>query len=337
MEILKNQGPAFQKTAVLFLLFLLQACAAHTIPKDDPLVIAGDPGQYSQPGESKENSIPVAAPGSIQPGYLYEISEINDRSMGGKFRVDFDGKLKLSYNVVIDTNGVQETELRGKIIDAYRPFLKSVDSIHVTLIQRKLWVDIRGLVQKPGRYLIDSSASLDEVLNAGGGITPNSQAEYLQIQKQDYVTALNLSEYYDTGNSKVPAFQGGEILFVHRKNDVSASILGSAHPVIQMLGEVKIPGEVQYIPNEDFLYYVTKAGGPTASADYHEVEVIRMINGKRVSATYNWEQSRQITKLYPKDIVVIHANQQTPFERFIMSAAGLGAVISAIAVMIIAL
>ncbi len=334
MNAPKKQAPVHHKLAVVFLC-LLSACAAHTIPKDDPLAMAGDPNQ--NPVEVSK-PIPVAPPGSIQPGYLYEISQINDKSMGGRFRVDFDGKLRLPYNVVIDTSVLPETELRGKVVDAYRPFLKSVESIHVSLIQRKLWLDVRGLVTKAGRYLVDSTASFDEVLSLAGGIKPESKAEYLRIQKNEEGTSVDLAEYYETGNSsKIPAWQGGEILFIHRKGDLSEDLINTAHPVVQMLGEVKIPGEVPYKSGEDFLYYVTKAGGPSSVANYSEVEVIRMINGKRVSATYNWEQSRQLTKLFPKDIVVIHATQQTPIERFILSAAGIAAVISAIAVMIIAL
>ena len=335
MEITKNQKNAFQKTGVFFLLLLAACSSPPPTLGEDPLAASALQNSVT---ESANKPLSPPASGAIQPGFLYEISEINDRGMGGKFRVDFDGKLRLSYNVVIDTEGLQESSLREKVIESFKPFLKSVNSIHVALTQRKIWLDLRGLVAKPGRYLADPEASLDEVLNMAGGIPANSQAEYLQIQKKDEAMAISLTDYYDTGNaSRIPKLQGGEVLFVQRKNDLSTAMLSASHPVIEMLGEVKAPGEIPFRGDEDFLYYLTKSGGPSAVADLSKIEVIRLINGKRVSATYNWEQSHQITRLFPRDIVVIHATQQTPLERALQSGAAIGAILSAIGILIIAL
>jgi protein involved in polysaccharide export with SLBB domain len=274
----------------------------------------------------------------VQPGYLYEISNINDNGLNGKYRVDFDGKLRLTYGVVIDTTNLDEADVRAKIIEAYRPFLKSADSIRVTVIQKKLWVDIRGLVNKAGRYLVEPDASLDEVLNSAGSIVQNSQAEYLKIQKKSGVVAVSLTEYYDTGNANgIPRWEGGEILFVQRKSEVSSSLITASHPVVQVLGEVKTPGEIAFRRDGDFLYYLTKAGGPSSVANLGKIEVIRWQDGKRKSTVYDWDQSRQLVQLESGDLIIVHATQQTPLERTIQSAAGVGAVLSAIGILIIAL
>ena len=274
----------------------------------------------------------------VRPGYLYETSSMNDPGLGGKYRVDPDGKLRLSYGVVIDTQGIKEEELPKKIIDSYQPFLRSAQSIRVNLIQKKLWIDIRGLVNKAGKYLIEPDASLDEVLNAAGSLVANSQAEYVKIQSTSNTTLISLTDYYNTGNlNNLPKWQGGEIIFVQRKSEVSSSLLENSHPVVQLLGEVKTPGEIPYRKEGDFIYYLTKAGGPSAVANLSKVEIIRIDNGKRLSETYDWDQSKQIVHIVPGDVIIVHATQQTPLERTIQSGAGIAAILSAFGILIIAL
>lgn len=322
------------------MLLLVSGCSTQNSnlnPDSDP-VTATTLQQQAQVAQNTETPFKALPPNAVQPGFLVEVSDINDKGINGKFRIDFDGKLKLSYNIEIETTGLTEAELRNKIINAYATFLKSVASIHVSLIQKKLWIDLRGLVVKPGRYLVEPESSLDEVLNAAGGIKQNAQAEYLQIQGREGTTAFSLTDYYDTGNgNRIPPFEGGMVLFAQRKSDLSPAMLRSTHPVIQMLGEVKTPGEVPFRSEEDFLYYVTKAGGPSSVADLSKIEVIRTIAGKRRSTFYNWEDSHQLAKLEPSDIVVIHSNQPTPFEKALQSGAAIGAVLSAIGILIIAL
>jgi hypothetical protein len=297
----------------------------------------GSPADFDRGGNKNASS-----PNSVQPGYEYEVSSPSDGGINGKFRVEFEGKLRLAYNVVIDTTGLSESELRAKVINAYRPYLKNADSTRVVLAQRKLWVDIRGLVVKPGRYLIGADASLDEILNQAGSLQVNGQAEYVQVQLPNQndvpVPPISLKEYYDTGNSSlIPKWQGGSVLFVQRKNEVTNTLTSTSHPAIQIYGEVRNPGELTYRDDADFLYYLTKAGGPSPVADLTKIDVIRWVSGHRQNTRYNWEESHQLTHLEPNDLVVIQSNQLTPFEKAMQAAGGLGGILSAIGILIIAL
>ena len=101
------------------------------------------------PNTSRSGSL---RPDAVQPGYLWEISSLADKGINGKFRVDFDGKLRLAYGIVIDSDGLNDTQMKDKIVESFRPFLKSTGEIHVALVQKKLWIDVRGLVSKPDDF-----------------------------------------------------------------------------------------------------------------------------------------------------------------------------------------
>ncbi len=295
----------------------------------------GSPEEFDQ---NKPNGDPSQDADRVRPGYLYEVSNLNDPGLNGKYRVDFDGKIKLPYGVVLDTTGLKEQDLKSKVIEAFKPFLKSAASTHLALNQKKLWVDIRGLVNKAGRYLIDPEASIDETLNQAGSLVQNSQAEYLKIQSPSGVTVFSLTDYYNNGNlNDLPHWQGGEILFVQRKSDISISLLNSSHPNVQVFGEVKTPGELPYRRDADLLYYIIKAGGPSTLAELSKIEIVRWENGKRMSQTYDWEQVKSVSHLEAGDLVMVHAIKQTKLERLIQSFSGIATVISGIAILIIAL
>jgi len=336
-----RNSPGF---ALFFLLgaLALSGCATSQSRSIDALAddSSGSPAEFDQTSKPGVNATrgSLLRPDAVQPGYLWEISSLADKGINGKFRVDFDGKLRLAYGIVIDSDGLNDTQMRDKIVESFRPFLKSTGEIHVALVQKKLWIDVRGLVSKPGRFLVDPSSSLDEVLTQAGGIVPQSQAEYVQIQQKSGPMAVSLSDYYDSGNSDlIPPWEGGDILFVQRKSEVSAALASASHPVIEMMGEVKTPGEIPFKGQADFLYYLTRSGGPSSVADLSKIEVIRWVNGKRKSQVYDWDQSHEITRLEPNDIVVVHSNQPTKFERGLQSATGIAAILSAIGILIIAL
>lgn len=327
---------------------LLSGCAGRTVRERNSALydgMGGSPAEFDQaqssgPSASIEarKAAPAAIrPDAVQPGYLWEISNPTDKGINGKYRVDFDGKLRLAYGIVVDTNNLSESELKAKVAEAFRPFLKAADRTRVYLGQRKIWVDVRGLVNKPGKFLVDPDESLDAVLAQAGGVTPNSQAEYVQIQQKGGAAAVSLADYYDTGNSTLlPVLQGGTIFFVQRKNEVSAALASASHPIVQVYGEVKTPGELAYRSNADFLYYLTRAGGPTSVADLGKIEVIRWVDGKRKSEVYNWNESHELASLQPQDLVILHSNQPTLVERTLQSAAGLAAILSAIGILVIA-
>ena len=278
-------------------------------------------------------------PLAVQPGFLVEMSQLEDKKLNGNFRIDFDGNLKLPYNVTIKTTNLKPDALSEKIVSSYRPYLKTVESLKISVQQKRIEVEIKGLVNKPGRVLVSNGASLDEILAAAGGLLQGSQAEFAQFQSSRAKPVLvDLNKYYDTGDASiVPVVHGGDSVFFQRRLAVNGAPVEGANAKIRIIGEVKAPGQFAVRRDSDFVQYLTDAGGPTTAADLTKIEIIRVINGQRKSAVYEWEEARRLVSLRDNDVILIHAIKQTPTERTLQNAGSLAAILSAIGVLIIAL
>ncbi len=65
--------------------------------------------------EDVEDKSQTEADPIVQPGFLFEIKNMEDRKLNGRFRVDFDGSLKLPYDVNIQTEDRRASEVKSKI------------------------------------------------------------------------------------------------------------------------------------------------------------------------------------------------------------------------------
>jgi protein involved in polysaccharide export with SLBB domain len=259
--------------------------------------------------------------------------------LNGSFRIGFDGFLILPYGVHVKAQGLSIEQLRSSVVEAYRAYLKSPETLHISLADKKIEVEVRGLVNKPGRHVLSPDAAIDEILAEAGGLLPNSQAEFARFQGSDGTSVLlNLTQYYDTGDvSMVPSVHGGDTIFFQRSAAMSGDMLEGSSPKIRIMGEVKTPGQFAYRASANMVDYMAMAGGPTAVADMDEIEVLHSDNGVITSQMYKWDQAKTIASLRENDTVLIHAVQQTWLERRLQSFTGIATILSAIGILIIAL
>ena len=119
--------------------------------------------------------------------------------------------------------------------------------------------------------------------------------------------------------------------------DESETPVASDNLVLQVLGEVKNPGEYRYRRNADFYYYLAKAGGPTNSAALNQIEVVRGTTGNRSSVNYDLNEARSVPVLAPSDVVIVHADKPSSTERTIAVVSGITAILNTIILTIILL
>jgi hypothetical protein len=106
----------------------------------------------------------------VAPGFLLTARSSDDAKLNGDFRVEFNGDLILPYNVTVNTNGMTLSQLERKLAELYRPYFKTSSGIKLSVRERRFWVDARGLVEKPGRYLVEQNTSLDQLIGMAGGL-----------------------------------------------------------------------------------------------------------------------------------------------------------------------
>jgi len=276
---------------------------------------------------------------------MFAISHIEDKSLKGRFRIGFDGVLSLPYKVNIRAVGLSFESLRQEVESAYRPFFKSGVNPKLELVDKKVLVEVRGLVGKPGKYLISSTTSIDELISLAGGVAQSAagmriiiggqsqglSARYIKVSRGRQTQYIDLSTYYNLGNVGTLRWFGGDLAFLQSEiegsNDDGS---GSVH----MLGEIRKPGDVAFRGGADFIHYLNKVEGPLPSSDLDKIVVIRGHNEDRKSYEFQLDEVADIPILQSDDTVIVYAVRPTPLQttlqlisNFVTAILGVAAVI----------
>jgi len=224
--------------------------------------------------------------------------------------------------------GLTSKQLEGEIERRYKAYYKSNNSVDVEIEERKYLVEVRGLVQKPGRYSVRLDTSLEELVSLAGGF-PGSGTEgkgggtvqkpgYLRILRPDFERGENanathwfdLDNYfynYDTDSDLL--WRGGETVYFQATADANANIRRKWNSIM-IMGEVNTPGEQPPLPGADLYTYVMKAGGPKTGADLDHVLVIHRSDDDR--STVNMKTQLGYSDLKAGDVIVLETRDTQP-------------------------
>ena len=350
-----------------FAFALISGCATTrekhpdaALPASQPEASASDPGTrevFDPVAPGSADPIPGAVfasadaperPNTLAPGFLIRLGHQEDRDINGTYRINFDGKIDLPYNVSFRAQGLTLEEFRQKVTESYKPFFKSGVRITVDLVEKTYFVEMRGLISKPGKYKVRADSSLDEVIALGGGLPAmnngyggnnvDNQPHFIKISRGETTRLVNLEEYYKSGSLKEKtSCHGGEVLFFQKESAVADLNSLDVGTQVQVLGELKRPGEFGHRPGADVYSYLADAGGPTRDTDFDKVQIYRGAPGKRVMMEFELEQPEKVPAVQPGDILVFHADKPTRFQKNVGTAANIATVLTAIALLIIAL
>lgn len=322
---------------------ILSACASRNPVSPDSDIqafVAMAPQASPEVSSSSVSADPSdQTVGRLAAGDLIGLSSLEDKKLNGAYRLDFDGGLSLPYEVHIPkAAGLTLNDLSAKIREAYKPFFAGGRvALQVTLKQHRVWLDVRGLVQKPGKVLVDSRAGIDEVLALAGGFVVGSHVDEVRITRGSEARTVALADFFGNGAS-VPDWRGGEQLFF-RPADGRNQFFDPAQSArsVQFLGEVRHPGLLVYRPGATFLDYLAQAEGPTALADLSHIEIVRGKAPAAKSIFVDFRDQNRIPMPAPGDVVILYADKPTGLERAMPIVTGLSALAGTVLLFIIAL
>jgi protein involved in polysaccharide export with SLBB domain len=280
----------------------------------------------------KEAEGPDVADPQIVPGLLLSIRSTDDAKLNKEYRVEFDGTLALPYDMTVNTTGLTQNQLEKKLNDMYRPYFKTAPSIKVRVQERRYSVDVRGLVEKPGRYLVEQNTSLDQVITMAGGLSKESLPRFVRIQKGPKSLLLDLQQYLNKSDdrSQITAWIGGEMIFFQK--DVLSSTAASQYRLpIHIMGAVRKPGEYPLKAGADIVDVITQADGFNEAADLRRIEVIRRSGGRQMAYEFSWKNLHRAPAPMEGDVVFVHADVSTRRERQISLTASILSALAAIA------
>ena len=279
----------------------------------------------------------------IAPGFEIHIENAEDAKINGTFRVGPDGNLKLPYDVKVKAAGSTVPQLQQDVRNGYKSLLKA-PAMNVTIANREYYVDVRGLVRKPGQYLVKDTSSLDELIAKADGLQESArpdgsgnqaQAEYARIEQLGVTGVIRLRDYFSGQSELIPAWQGGETIFFQSERGAGALVGEATRDYVTVLGQVRNPGEYPYVANADVFHYFLKAGGPTDRGDVNELSLIKMTPSGRQVTTFRLEQSDSIPSINAGDTLIVGSDVPGPVEKKTRVIGGVASIITGVATIIL--
>lgn len=251
----------------------------------------------------------------MAPGHLFYLYHPSDEKLKGRYRADFEGVLKLPYNVRLDVKGLSFSELREKVYASYSKFFqRGVDKVDFKLLRRDYFVEVRGFVEKSGRYLVTQNEGIDKVIDKAGGLEGDLQEQFYKasITQQGDTYAISLNQYYeDSKHTNAFTWTGGDKIFV---TELDESEMTSALPIITVLGGVNTPGKTLYKANAHLFYYLGKSGGAINNLDYDESYIIRTTDQGISKIHFDLTEMDDIPALAPNDIVLLQSEKRSTMD-----------------------
>lgn len=326
------------------MILFLSGCSS-TSENDFPKLSDAIRENYSKDSINKIRNLNTRVPNLsgrykyMAPGHRFKISHPSDSKLSGTFRVNKNGKLYLPYNVTIDVNGKTFKKLKREILNAYSKFFEDgVGRVSVTLYSRQYYVEVRGLVNNPGTYLVDYTDSVDQVISQAGGLVGNIVQEYFtaDMNQIDEKYQVLLNNYYDSSKKSERIFWTGYDSIFISKLDALAS-KNNAVPFVTVLGGVAKPGKVLFEKDATLYYFLNKSGGTIPGLDYEECYVFRMTKDGLKKVTFAFNDPETIPVIYPNDIIYFNTQIQTENDKIFSRLVQIASLLSTIALLILAL
>ncbi len=308
------------------------------------------PGSGTSDGKRSESGDHANTPENeadveISPGFLIQLSSPKDQRLNGSFRVQVDHSLDLPYDVSIDTDGMTMAKLRATLAERYSPYFKTTPSLQVNIKQRRYYVEVAGGVAKPATHLVKKETTLDDLISLSGGLTESVSNGFARIEQGGgQVTYVDLHDYFrGVGADELPGWKGGDKVVFQKErpegDSADALTKGSLYKFrsVQVLGEVKTPGEITFRRGADAYYYLVRAGGPVQSSDLDKIELIRLNPNSKQRETIAYTSIGDVPTPKDGDLMIFHPYRPTYFEKGLQYVATIAGVISSVALLIIAL
>ncbi|AZZ36208.1 hypothetical protein CIK05_05175 [Bdellovibrio sp. qaytius] len=273
----------------------------------------------------------------IRPGFQIQMTSAVDEKLTGESRVDMNGDLKLPYGGSIHAAGLTLQALTEKVSGEIRKFYKTDPQVVIKISDRKYYIEVRGLVQKPGVILVSEFEKVENIIKKSGELSLNKdvrEARVVQINRGQNSYYIDLEEYFQGRDMNLsPKWYGGEKVFFIQ----ATTALGEENSAsVQILGDLRNPGAMAYKEGMNLFQYINKAGGPTQTTDLDRVKIIRQTAKGPVTTEGTADEIANKIKLQAGDTVYMGSSNSSTLERRVQMGASFMSVLTAIGFLIIA-
>jgi polysaccharide export outer membrane protein len=219
----------------------------------------------------------------------------------GRFRVDNDGTFPYQYLNRVKAEGLTVAQIEETLEKALGDgYIRNPQVSVEVAVYRSQNVYVQGQVRSPGKYALQSSASLMDAIFLAGSTLPeagNWVEIYHQAGMAGPATSLVGTRAADirvrltdvqSGKAQTIRIRDGDTIFVPKAER------------IYVTGEVRTPGAYAYDDDMTIFTAISLAGGITAKGSNTRITITRLVNGRRQEI-----DAKQEDTLKPGDQVTV--------------------------------
>lgn len=210
-------------------------------------------------------------------------------------QIDEDGKIAVPLLGSVQIAGLTASAAQKRIAQGLESggfIIKPNVNLVVKEYRSKL-ISILGQVNKPGKYALESTSTLTDLLAQAGGISSLGSDTVVLIHKngnQLTQTKVDTQSLFDDGQLTMNStIHGGDIIYVPRAE------------VFYIYGEVQHPGSFRLEKNMNLMQAIAMGGGITLRGTERGAEIRRKgPDGKTITLP-----AKEDTQIQPDDVVYI--------------------------------
>jgi protein involved in polysaccharide export with SLBB domain len=277
----------------------------------------------------------------IAPGFSILLQSASDKLVNGIFQVNDTGTIRLPYDIILKADGLLIDQFQDQVRNSYRTYLVNPD-ISTSIVKREYYVNVKGLVEKPGPVLVEANTSLDEVIGKAGGVASASKQgsapQFVKIEQAGITAMVNLNDYYSGTVTTIPKWQGGETIFLQSEGPRGSPLgsKGTGPQFVSVMGEVKAAGTYPYSADSNFFHYLKGAGGPTAQADLTNVQIIRDVPGGTEMIPFKATSKSGVPEIRQGDTIMLLTSNPDSFRNNIQVYGTIAGILGALAAVAVA-
>jgi len=224
----------------------------------------------------------------VGPGDVLEIDVYDDPDLSGLATVQHQGEISFPLLGDIAIDGMTVKEVQATLVQLLaKDYLVDPQVIVRVKEYRSQWVTLIGEVIRPGKYYLQGSKSMLELLTEAGGFTSQASGEVVVSRLDKLQSSLFMTEDNGMGAESAvrffltpdqpPSEQKEALSFQLRSGDI---VTATATRFFFISGEVKRPGSYPATGGLTVLKAVSVAGGLTKFGAKGKVEILRKSNKK---------------------------------------------------------
>jgi polysaccharide export outer membrane protein len=241
------------------------------------LGFSGPPGARAQ--DNGHSNVSVDADYRVGPGDVLEVEVYDDPDLSGLVTVQHGGEISFPLLGDVEVNGLTAREVRETLtLLLAKDYLVDPQVAVRVKEHRSQWITLVGEVVRPGKYFLQGSKTLLELLTEAGGFTPQASGEVL-VSRRDVTETPAGGE--NGGNEPVRIFLSQDQPQAQQKAGLSHQlhngdiVTATSTQFFYVSGEVKSPGSYPITPGLTVLKAVSVAGGLTKFGSKGKVEILR--------------------------------------------------------------